>query len=152
MSALRQFSLLLEGAEMMRTFFRSAVYAALFLAAGLVAEASYGQNWNHGFGPRSYGYTGVPYGRSYSQSTAYGYRAPFITSRSPYYGYSNYGYSTPYGGYYPSYYYQGVQLGGFSSGVYTYYPSPSLYYYNYRPTYYSRPLRGGRIRPGAYAW
>jgi hypothetical protein len=110
---------------MTRSIMRAAVIAAVLLTGVLFGNESHGQDsWNHGFGPRNYGYSGNAYAQSYSSPSGFGYSRNYVTGYTPYYGYY-----APYGGYYP----YGVWLGGFSSGVYTYRPAPG--YYGYRPYY-----------------
>ncbi len=134
-----------------RRFFSAAVLLAVGTAAQLtVAQRTIAQDaWNHGFGPRNYGYNGNPYAQSYADpgysnnysnnyssnysnygGLGFGYNSTYVTGFSPYYGV------------YPYYAYDGVAFGVYPNGYYNNYYAP---YGNYLP------YRGARANPNARA-
>jgi hypothetical protein len=114
---------------MTRSFYGSALGAAVVFAASLFTQVSHAQDsWNHGFGPRNYGYSGNAYAQSYSNSAGFGYNNNYVTGYTPYY----YGVN-PYYGVYPYYTYSGVGLGVYPNGFYSYSVTP--YYGAYYPAY-----------------
>ena len=129
----------------------SVIGAAVLLAASLVSQTSHAQDsWNHGFGPRNYGYSGDAYSQSYatpgysngysnSGALGFGYTNSYVTGFSPYYGV------------YPYYAYDGVGLGVYPNGIYGYSGGPGYYGYQsyYAPYGNYLPYRGARINPNA---
>lgn len=116
---------------MSRSIFSGVIGAAVLLAGCLVGQESFGQDsWNHGFGPRNYGYSGDAYSRSHRYSSPYGYPGRYS---------SNYYRQQVYRPYYG--------LGGYSTGAYGYSTAPG--YYGYRSYYapYGVGLSVGVVPP-----
>lgn len=112
---------------MTRSLYRTIFTAGLLILAGICGQTATAQDsWNHGFGPRNYGYSGNPY--AYSNSGGVGYSRNYVTGYTPYY----YGVN-PYYGVYPYYTYSGVGLGVYPYGFYSYSVTP--YYGGYYPAY-----------------
>lgn len=127
---------------------RWAFLGAIFLGLAVESQSSLAQDsWNHGFGPRNYGYNGNPYSQSYatpnysnSANLGFGYTNGYVTGFNPYYGV------------YPYYAYDGVGLGVYPNGFYSYQTGP---YYGYGYNYYApygnyMPYRGTRVNPNAH--
>jgi hypothetical protein len=110
---------------MCRSIFSGVIAAAVLLAAGFFSQASFGQDpWNHGFGSRSYGYSGDIYARGYASSSRHGDPGRYSSN---YHRQQNC---------YPN---RSYSLGGYSTGAYGYSTAPMYYGYNsyYAPYGYS---------------
>ena len=122
-----------------RSIFSGVIGAAVLLAGCFVGQTSFGQDpWNHGFGPRNYGYSGNSYSRS-------------VYSGNPYA--RSYSYRSHLGdpGRYSNNFYRHQQfrpnygLGGFSTGAYGYSTAPSNF--GYRSYYAPYGLGIGTVPP-----
>lgn len=96
---------------MSRSIFSGVIGAAVLLACCLAGQQTHGQDsWNHGFGPRNYGYSGDAYSRSYAYSSGFGDPGRYSS------GYSRHHHCHPHSGF-----------GGYSTGAYGYSIAPQYY-------------------------
>jgi hypothetical protein len=115
---------------MSRSIFSGVIGAAVLLAC-VVTQQSHGQDsWNHGFGPRNYGYSGNAHMRGYGYSSSFGDPGRYSSNYAQY----------------PRYYVQ-PGFGGYSTGAYGYSTAPG--YYGYRTYYapYGAGLNVGVVPP-----